>query len=108
MARAACVISSIAEAPLEADLRYPIGKFEVVSTLTAEKRRAAIEAIAEVPARLRAAVANLTPAQLDTPYRPGGWTVHQLVHHIADSHMNAVTRFKLALTEDEPLVKGYD
>jgi uncharacterized damage-inducible protein DinB len=93
---------------MEADLRYPIGEFEFVSTLTADERRAATDAIAEVPVRLRAAVANLTPAQLDTPYRPGGWTVHQLVHHIADSHMNAVTRFKLALTEDEPLVKSYD
>jgi uncharacterized damage-inducible protein DinB len=93
---------------MEPDLRYPIGKFEFVSTLTPDQRRAAIEAIAEVPTRLRAAVANLAPAQLDTPYRPGGWSVHQLVHHIADSHMNAVTRFKLALTEEEPMVKGYD
>jgi len=90
------------------DLRYPVGPFEPVSTLTPDQRRAAIDAIADVPARLRAAVANLTEAQLDTPYRPGGWTVRQLVHHIADSHMNALTRFKLALTEDEPLVKTYE
>ena len=74
---------------MEPDLRYPIGKFESVSTLTPDQRRACIDAIAEAPARLAAAVANLTPAQLDTPYRPGGWTVRQLVHHIADSHMNA-------------------
>jgi hypothetical protein len=93
---------------METDLRYPIGKFEPVSTLTAEQRRAAIEAIAEVPARLRAAVRNLTPAQLDTPYRVGGWTVRQLVHHIGDSHMNALGRFKLALTEHEPAIKTYD
>lgn len=90
------------------DLRYPIGPFESVSTLTPDQRRAAIDAIAEVPSRLRAAVANLADAQLDTPYRPGGWTVRQLVHHIADSHMNALTRFKLALTEDEPMVKTYE
>ena len=93
---------------MEPDLRYPIGPFETVSTLTLDERRAAIEAIAEVPTRLRTAVRNLTPAQLDTPYRPGGWTVRQLVHHIGDSHMNALTRFKLALTEDEPTIKTYE
>ena len=90
------------------DLRYPVGPFEPVSTLTPDERRAAIDAIAEVPARLRAAVANLTDGQLDTPYRPGGWTVRQLVHHVADSHMNALMRFKLALTEDAPTVKTYE
>ena len=90
------------------DLRYPIGEFDPVSTLTPEQRRAAIGAIADVPAQLRSAVANLSAAQLDTPYRPGGWTVRQLVHHIADSHMNAFTRFKLALTEDAPVVKTYE
>jgi len=90
------------------DLRYPIGEFEPVQTLAPGERQVCIQAIAEVPARLRAAVAGLSAAQLDTPYRPGGWTVRQLVHHIADSHMNAVTRFKLALTEDEPLVKTYE
>ncbi|MGB9068541.1 MAG: putative metal-dependent hydrolase [Candidatus Acidiferrales bacterium] len=93
---------------MELDLRYPIGKFETVSTLTPDGRRAAIEAIAAVPTRLRAAVAGLSPGQLDTPYRPGGWTVRQLVHHIGDSHMNALTRFKLALTEDEPAIKTYE
>jgi len=90
------------------DLRYPVGPFEPVSSLTPDQRRAAIDAIAEVPVRLRAAVANLTDAQLDTPYRPGGWTVRQLVHHVADSHMNALMRFKLALTEDAPTVKTYE
>jgi hypothetical protein len=93
---------------MDSDLRYPIGEFETVSSLTPDERRAAIEAIAEVPRRLRGAVRNLTPAQLDTPYRPGGWTVRQLVHHIADSHMNALIRFKLALTEDEPTLKTYE
>lgn len=90
------------------DLRYPIGQFESVTSLTPAQRRECIEAIAAVPARLGSAVANLSSAQLDTPYRPGGWTVRQLVHHIADSHMNAFTRFKLALTEDEPTIKTYE
>jgi uncharacterized damage-inducible protein DinB len=90
------------------DLRYPIGQFEPVTSLTDDQRRQCIDAIAEAPARLAAAVAGLTPAQLDTPYRPGGWTVRQLVHHIADSHMNALGRFKLALKEDEPTIKTYD
>ena len=93
---------------MAADLRYPVGKFEPVNSLTDAQRTTCIDAIAEAPARLAAAVAGLTPAQLDTPYRPGGWTVRQLVHHIADSHMNALGRFKLALTEDEPTIKTYD
>src|ERR1022692_4099519 len=91
--------------PMEPDLRYPIGKFEAVTSLTPDQRRQCIDVIADAPGRLAAAVAGLTPAQLDTPYRPEGWTVRQLVHHIADSHMNAVIRFKLTLTEDEPTVK---
>jgi hypothetical protein len=90
------------------DPRYPIGEFNPVQTLTPAERTAATDAIAEVPARLRAALAHLTPAQLDTPYRPGGWTVRQLTHHIGDSHMNALGRFKLALTEDEPTIKTYE
>jgi uncharacterized damage-inducible protein DinB len=93
---------------MTADLRYPIGKFESVTNLTDEQRKQCIDAIAEAPMRLVAAVADLKPAQLDTPYRPGGWTVRQLVHHIADSHMNAVSRFKLTLTEDEPTIKSYE
>ncbi len=91
-----------------ADLRYPIGRIERTSSLTPPKRRAAIDAIAAAPAALRAAVKGLTDAQLDTPYRPEGWTVRQLVHHLADSHMNAYTRFRLALTEDNPTIKPYD
>ena len=90
------------------DLRYPIGKMERKATLSADERRAAVDAIAAAPARLRAAVSGLSDSQLDTPYRPGGWTVRQLVHHVADSHMNAHTRFRLALTEDNPTIKPYD
>ena len=93
---------------MEPDLRYPIGKKVPVTNPTGAQRREFIEAIAEVPARLTAAVAGLTQAQLDTPYRPGGWTVRQVVHHLADSHMNGYGRFKLALTENEPTIKPYD
>lgn len=90
------------------DLRYPIGEFQPVHANTETERRAFIDAIAETPSRLAAAVSGLTPGQLDTPYRPGGWTVRQLVHHLADSHMNALMRFKLTLTEDEPTLKTYE
>jgi hypothetical protein len=93
---------------MEPDLRYPIGKFEPITSLTADQRRAGIDAIAEAPGRLSSAVTGLAAAQLDTPYRPGGWTVPQVVHHIPDSHLNSYVRFKLALTEDEPTVKTYD
>ena len=94
--------------PAEADLRYPIGKLVRKPQLTAEERRSAIDAIADAPRALRAAVANLTDAQLDTPYRAEGWTVRQVVHHVADSHMNAYLRFRFALTEDNPTIKPYD
>ncbi|HYB61551.1 MAG TPA: putative metal-dependent hydrolase [Methylomirabilota bacterium] len=90
------------------DLQYPIGKLVRKSVLTPEERRIAIEQIAEAPGRLCIAVAGLTPAQLDTPYREGGWTVRQVVHHLADSHLNSFVRFKLALTEQEPTIKPYD
>lgn len=94
---------------MEPDLRYPIGKFHRPSApLTPDERGECIDAIAETPAHLSAAIAGLTPAQLDTPYRPGGWTVRQVVHHLPDSHMNSYVRFKLALTEDEPAIKTYD
>jgi hypothetical protein len=91
----------------ETDLRYPIGQPEWLSTLTETQRQEAIESLASTPARLRAAVLGLTPEQLDTPYRPDGWTVRQVVHHVPDSHMNAYVRFKLALTEDNPLIRLY-
>jgi uncharacterized damage-inducible protein DinB len=89
------------------DLRYPIGPFRRPAGLTPDERTAAIAAIDEAPARLREAVAGLTAEQLDTPYRPGGWTVRQLVHHVPDSHLNAYVRCKLALTEDEPTIRPY-
>jgi hypothetical protein len=91
-----------------ADLSYPIGKFTFPQSTTPHQRQEWIAEIADAPAKLRAAVAGLTPEQLDTPYRPDGWTVRQVVHHVPESHMNAFIRFKLALTEDEPTVKPYD
>jgi hypothetical protein len=90
------------------DLRYPIGTHSLKLALSDEERRTAIEQIAELPARMKTAVAGLTSEQMETPYRPGGWTVRQVVHHLADSHMHAFLRFKLALTENEPTIKPYD
>lgn len=90
------------------DLRYPIGKFERRDSLTAPDRRSLIDTIAAAPQRMREAVRGLDEAQLDTPYREGGWTVRQVVHHVPDSHMNAFIRLKLALTENEPAIKPYD
>lgn len=89
------------------DHRYPIGPFQADPDATDEKVRGWIDLIAAVPAALRRAVDGLDDARLDTPYRPDGWTVRQLVHHVADSHLNAYTRTKLALTEDNPLIKTY-
>jgi len=94
--------------PAEPDLRYPIGKLDRKSVFTPAERTAAIDALAAAPSHLRAAIAGLSDAQLDTPYRPGGWTVRQLVHHVADSHMNAYTRFRLAFTEENPTIKPYE
>lgn len=90
------------------DLRFPIGEFAMPATITPAMRTAAIDAIAALPVRIRDAVAGLSQAQLDTPYRPGGWTVRQVVHHVPDSHVNAYIRFKLAMTEANPTVKPYD
>ncbi|MDQ6829247.1 MAG: putative metal-dependent hydrolase [Gemmatimonadota bacterium] len=89
------------------DLRFPIGKFAVPAAYTPELRAGFIDDIARTPAKLRAAVAGLSDAQLETPYRPDGWTVRQVVHHVPDSHLNAFVRFKLGLTEDEPTIKPY-
>lgn len=89
------------------DPRYPIGKFEMPANVTPALRQEAIQKIAETPAKIRAAVAGLSQSQLDTPYREGGWTVRQVVHHVPDSHMNAYVRLKLALTEDKPTIKPY-
>lgn len=93
---------------MAADLRYPVGTFSFATKLSAADRPRLIEGIAQTPARLRAAVAGLSDVQLDTPYRPGGWTVRQVVHHVPDSHLNAYLRLKLALTEQEPVIKPYD
>jgi hypothetical protein len=90
------------------DMRYPVGKLTFDPDPTPGKRREWIQQIAATPAALRGAVAGLTTAQLDTPYRPGGWTVKQVTHHVPESHMNAYVRFKLALTEDNPTIKPYD
>ena len=90
------------------DPRYPIGPFARRDELTRDERREMIDAIAATPARLRNAIAGLDDAQLDTPYRDGGWTVRQVAHHLPDSHVNAYVRLKLALTEDEPTIKPYD
>jgi uncharacterized damage-inducible protein DinB len=90
------------------DLRYPIGPFQPGPPPDVAQRLDLISQMAEMTQRLRAAIANLSESQLDTPYRPGGWTVRQVVHHLADAHMNWYVRTKLALTEDEPLVKTYE
>ena len=90
------------------DLSYPIGKFECRASVDAAVRSEYLRQIASAPGRFREAVQEMDDAQLDTPYRPGGWTVRQVVHHVADSHMNAYVRFRLALTEDDPLIKPYD
>jgi len=93
----------------QTDPRYPVGKFQPpAGPHSPDERRALIEQIAATPSRMRAAVAGLSEAQLETPYRDGGWTVRQVAHHVPDSHMNAFIRVKLALTEDEPTIKPYD
>jgi hypothetical protein len=90
------------------DLRYPVGRFHWQGQLNDAERSVLIAQTAEAPALLRQAVKRLTAAQLDTPYRPEGWTVRQVVHHLPDSHLNAYVRFKLGLTEDQPRIKTYD
>jgi uncharacterized damage-inducible protein DinB len=105
-----------ADAPLDynryggtmTDLRYPIGNFQFSGQVTESDRRKSIESIETTPAKIRAAIQGLSDKQIDTPYRPGGWTVRQVVHHVPDSHLNAYIRFKLALTEDIPTIKTYD
>jgi uncharacterized damage-inducible protein DinB len=90
------------------DLRYPIGPFSYDGEMSDARRAGCIARIAAAPGRLRAAVTGLDDGQLDTPYRPGGWTVRQVVHHVPDSHVNAYTRIRLALTEDTPTIKPYE
>ena len=90
------------------DLRYPIGRFEPKERSTGEERSEFIDQIAEAPAQMREAVRGLSDDQLDTPYREGGWTVRQVVHHLADSSINGYVRFKLATTEENLTIKTYD
>src|SRR5437773_11703092 len=87
---------------------YPIGNFEMPAQVTSARRKQAMDEIASLPAKMRAAVKGLKESQLDTPYRAGGWTVRQLVHHVPDSHLNAYVRLKLALTENTPTIKPYN
>jgi uncharacterized damage-inducible protein DinB len=90
------------------DLRYPIGKITFKDSLSLDDRTALIEHIARAPEKLREALQGLEEEQLDEPYRDGGWTVRQVVHHLADSHLNAVLRFRFALTEENPRIMAYD
>lgn len=90
------------------DPRYPIGKFEIKAQYTADEIRKSIDQIESLPSRLEAALNGLSAEQLDTPYREGGWTVRQVAHHVADSHMNAYIRVKWTLTEDKPVIKAYE
>ncbi len=95
-------------ADARADLRYPIGEFTLPNEVTKAQREAWLEEVARLPERVRAALAGLSETQLDTPYRPGGWSVRQVAHHLPDSHLNSYTRFKLALTEANPTIRPYD
>lgn len=88
-------------------LQYPVGKFVIPEDYSQQAIQGWINTIRELPASVREAVAGLTGNQLDTPYRPGGWTIRQVVHHLPDSHMNALVRFKWALTENSPTIKAY-
>lgn len=90
------------------DPRYPIGYFRPPERIGDQELQTAVDAIAALPTELRAAVRNLSEEQFDTPYREGGWTVRQLVHHVADSHLNSYIRFRLALTENEPTIVAYN
>jgi DinB superfamily len=90
------------------DLRYPVGEFRFPESVSAQELAVFLDQIAETPARMRAAIDGLSDSQLDTPYRTGGWTVRQLAHHVPDSHINSYTRFRLALTENDPVIKPYE
>ena len=93
---------------MQTDPRYPIGKFDINVIVTNEMRKEFINTIETLPSQLRKEVESLSPQQLDTPYREGGWTVRQVVHHLPDSHLNSYVRFKLALTENNPAIKTYE
>ena len=90
------------------DPRYPIGKFQAADHPGDTMRSEFIQQIADTPSEVKKAVQGLTEQQLDTPYREGGWTVRQVVHHLSDSHLNSYIRFRLALTENEPTIKPYE
>ena len=90
------------------DPRFPLGKFSYDGPLSQEQRHKLLDDVAQTPTNLRTAIKGLSDSQLDTPYRDGGWTVRQVVHHVPDSHMNAYVRFKMALTEDSPTIKTYE
>src|SRR3954447_35508 len=90
------------------DLRFPIGRYQAVRDISSAVREEWIGELDALPENLRKAVAGLSETQLDTPYRPGGWSVRQVVHHVPDSHMNSYVRFRLALTEDTPTIKAYE
>jgi len=92
----------------ENNLKYPIGRYQAPATISTAQRAAWMEEMANLPLNLKKSVAGLSDAQLDTPYRSGGWTVRQVVHHLPDSHLNSYMRFRLALTENSPLIKPYD
>ena len=89
------------------DLRYPVGQFSFSGNLSPAERTVLIDEISATPEKMRAAVSGLSAEQLDTPYRPEGWTVRQVVHHVPESHLHSYIRFKLAITEDEPTIKPY-
>ena len=89
------------------ELKYPIGKFNPLQELNKQNRKKWMKTIRRFPKNLRAVIRNLNNSQLDTPYRPGGWTLRQVIHHLADSHLNSYIRFKWALTEETPLIKTY-
>ena len=90
------------------DPRFPVGKFQYDGPPSEEQKKKFLDEVALTPVNLRAAIKGLSDSQLDTPYREGGWTVRQVVHHVPDSHLNSYVRFKLALTETEPTIKTYD
>jgi hypothetical protein len=90
------------------DLRYPVGRYQAPESITAAQREAWIAELQALPKNLKSAISGLDDAQLDTPYRPGGWSVRQVVHHLPDSHMNCYMRFRLALTEPSPVIKPYE
>jgi uncharacterized damage-inducible protein DinB len=90
------------------DLRYPVGRYQAPDVVTKDQRNTWITELSSLPENLKQAIAGLSEAQLDTPYRPGGWSVRQVVHHLPDSHINCYVRFRLALTEPSPLIKPYE